>query len=118
MEEEEEEEKKKLINKKKKKRKEKKQIFENLKNEEIKYTIFCGYCAGMHRNENCPLKDEYSNEFDEARKNIIKKILDKRNKENEEQQLLTSRTDDRGEPKAGVGAYCPPGCGRATRAMG
>ena len=86
MEEEEEEEKKKLINKKKKKRKEKKQIFENLKNEEIKYTIFCGYCAGMHRNENCPLKDEYSNEFDEARKNIIKKILDKRNKENEEQQ--------------------------------
>jgi len=40
--------------KKKKKRKKKiKKIFEDLNNEDIKYTIFCSLCGGRHRYEEC-----------------------------------------------------------------
>ena len=86
---EEKDESPKKINKKKKSnKKKKKQILEDIKNEDIKYTIFCGYCGENHRNEDCPLKDDpkYSNEFDIFRKKICKSILEKRNKESEEMQ--------------------------------
>ena len=68
------------------------EIFENIKNEDIKFTIFCSYCGETHRNEECPLKDDpkFSNEFDTFRKNICKKILERRNKENEEDQRFNN----------------------------
>ena len=88
----EEDEEMEITKKKKKKKKKAKQIFDDIKNEDIKYTIFCGYCGERHRNENCPDKDElkFSNDFDNFRKNISKKILDRRNKENEEDQRYNS----------------------------
>ena len=63
-------------------------MIENIKNEDIKFTIFCSFCGETHRNEECPLKDDpkFSNEFDIFRTNICKKILERRNKENEEDQ--------------------------------
>jgi len=69
-----------------------KQIFDDLKNGDIKFTIFCGYCGDRHRNEECPLKDDpkFFNEFDSYRKNICKKILDKRQKEKEEEEKSNS----------------------------
>ena len=72
----------------KSKKKHTKEIIENIKNEDIKFTIFCSFCGETHRNEECPLKDDpkFSNEFDSFRKNICKKILERRNKENEEDQ--------------------------------
>ena len=68
------------------------EIIENIKNEDIKFTIFCSYCGETHRNEECPLKDDpkFSNEFDTFRKNICKKILERRNKENEEDQKFNN----------------------------
>ena len=74
--------------KSKSKKKHPEEIIENIKNEDIKFTIFCSYCGETHRNEECPLKDDpkFSNEFDTFRKNICKKILERRNKENEEDQ--------------------------------
>ena len=74
--------------KSKSKKKRPEEIIENIKNEDIKFTIFCSYCGETHRNEECPLKDDpkFSNEFDTFRKNICKKILERRNKENEEDQ--------------------------------
>ena len=66
---------------------------ENLKNEEIKHTIFCSLCGDFHRNEECPNKDEekYSNKFDEQRKSLGKRILEnKRKKEEEREQTQTS----------------------------
>lgn len=52
--------------KKKKKRKKKiKNIFEDLKNEDIKYTIFCSFCGGRHRYEECK-------EYNFEKKNINK----------------------------------------------
>ena len=79
--------------KKKKKKKKEKNILENLKNEEIKHTIFCSLCGDFHRNEECPNKDEekYSNKFDEQRKSLGKRILEnKRKKEEEREQTQTS----------------------------
>ena len=83
---------KKKKKKKQKKKKKKKQIFDDIKNEDIKFTIFCGYCGERHRNENCPLKDEqkFVNEFDTIRKNICKKILERRQKEKEEEQKMNN----------------------------
>ena len=74
------------------KKKKNKQIFDDIKNEDIKFTIFCGYCGERHRNEECPLKDDpkFFNEFDSFRKNICKKILEKRQKEKEEEEKLNS----------------------------
>ena len=65
--------------KSKSKKKHPEEIIENIKNEDIKFTIFCSYCGETHRNEECPLKDDpkFSNEFDTFRKNICKKILEK-----------------------------------------
>ena len=76
----------------KKQKKKTKKIFDDLKNEDIKFTIFCSYCGERHRNENCPLKNDpkFSNEFDIFRKNICSKILEKRQKENEEKQRLSN----------------------------
>ena len=78
--------------KSKSKKKHPEEIIENIKNEDIKYTIFCSYCGETHRNEECPLKDDpkFSNEFDTFRKNICKKILERRNKENEEDQKFNN----------------------------
>jgi len=73
---------------KNKKEKEKdKQIIEGLDNDAIKYTIFCGFCGGRHRNEECEDKsdDKFNNKFDEQRKNTGKRITDKRNKEKEKE---------------------------------
>ena len=80
------------IHEPKKKKNKSKQIIEGLKNEDIKYTIFCGFCGERHRNEDCPLKDDqkFSNEFDNFRKNICKKILERRKKETEEEQRINS----------------------------
>ena len=71
--------------KKKKKKKKAKSIFEDLKDEEIKDTMFCGFCGNRHRNEECKeIKDEkFNNKFDEQRKNIGKRIFEKRRKEEE-----------------------------------
>ena len=70
----------------------KKQIIENIKNDEIKFTIFCTFCGETHRNEECPLKDDpkFSNEFDTFRKNICNKILERRKKDNEEDQRFNN----------------------------
>jgi hypothetical protein len=78
--------------KSKSKKKHPEEIIENIKNEDIKFTIFCSYCGETHRNEECPLKDDpkFSNEFDTFRKNICKKILERRNKENEEDQKFNN----------------------------
>ena len=78
--------------KSKSKKKHPEEIIENIKNEDIKFTIFCSYCGETHRNEECPLKDDpkFSNEFDTFRKNICKKILERRNKENEEDQRFNN----------------------------
>ena len=78
--------------KSKSKKKHPEEIIENIKNEDIKFTIFCSYCGETHRNEECPLKDDpkFSNEFDTVRKNICKKILERRNKENEEDQKFNN----------------------------
>ena len=78
--------------KSKSKKKNPEEIIENIKNEDIKFTIFCSYCGETHRNEECPLKDDpkFSNEFDTFRKNICKKILERRNKENEEDQKFNN----------------------------
>ena len=78
--------------KSKSKKKHSEEIIENIKNEDIKFTIFCSYCGETHRNEECPLKDDpkFSNEFDTFRKNICKKILERRNKENEEDQRFNN----------------------------
>ena len=90
--EEEEEKEIKPKKKKKKSKKKNKQIFDDIKNEEIKSTIFCSYCGEKHRNENCPIKDEqkFVNEFDTFRKNICKKILERRQKEKEEEQKISN----------------------------
>ena len=74
--------------KKKKKKKEKKNIFEDLKNEDIKFTLFCGFCGGRHRNQDCPEpKDEkFNNKFDEQRKNMGKRIFDSKRKEEEREK--------------------------------
>ena len=78
--------------KSKSKKKHPEEIIKNIKNEDIKFTIFCSYCGETHRNEECPLKDDpkFSNEFDTFRKNICKKILERRNKENEEDQKFNN----------------------------
>ena len=87
-----EEEEKETKKKTKSKKKHAKEIIENIKNEDIKFTIFCSYCGETHRNEECPLKDDpkFSNEFDTFRKNICKKILERRNKEDEEDQRFNN----------------------------
>ena len=74
--------------KEKKKKKKEKRILEDLRNEDIKKTIFCGFCTGHHRNEDCPKKTEekYNNKFDEQRKSLGKKIFVKRSKEIEEEE--------------------------------
>ena len=79
-----------------------KQIFDDLKNEDIKFTIFCGYCGERHRNEECPLKDDpkFFNEFDSYRKNICKKILEKRQKEKEEEEKSNSLLKKRKREKS------------------
>jgi len=46
--------------KSKSKKKHPEEIIENIKNEDIKFTIFCSYCGETHRNEECPLKDDPS----------------------------------------------------------
>ena len=88
MEEEENIVKKKSISKKKKNAR----IFDDLKNEEIKYTIFCSFCGERHTNEYCSMKNDpkFSNEFDIFRKNICKRIFEKRQKESEEKQKVSS----------------------------
>ena len=80
------------VHESKNKKKKNMQIIEGLKNEDIKFTIFCGFCGERHRNEDCPSKDEqkFSNEFDNFRKNICKKILERRKKESEEEQRINN----------------------------
>ena len=75
------------INQPKEIKKEKK-IFDDLDNEDIKYTSFCGFCGGRHRNDECHEKkeDKFNNKFDEQRKSVGKKIIEKREKEKEEEE--------------------------------
>ena len=79
-------------NKEKEKKKAKERIFEDLENEDIKYTIFCGYCGDRHRNEDCDHQydEKFNNKFDEQRKNTGKKIIEKRRKEKEEHNTYIS----------------------------
>jgi len=74
------------LNNQKKKKKEKEKIFEDLENEDIKYTMFCGYCGERHRNEECEHQNDekFNNKFDEQRKNTGQKLIEKRKKEKEE----------------------------------
>ena len=78
-------EKNKKNEKKEKKKKKQKNIFEDLKNEDIKNTMFCGFCGGRHRNEECEVKNDekFSNKFDIQRKNVGKRIYDNKRKEEE-----------------------------------
>lgn len=77
-------------NQNKKKKKEK--IFEDIENEDIKFTNFCGYCGGRHRNEECEHQNDekFNNKFDEQRKNAGQKIIEKRRKEKEEHNTYLS----------------------------
>jgi hypothetical protein len=79
-------------NKEKKKKKKKERIFEDLENEDIKFTMFCGYCGERHRNEECEHRNDekFNNKFDEQRKNTGKKLIEKRRKEKEEQNTYIS----------------------------
>ena len=74
------------------KEKKKEKIFEDLENEDIKFTIFCGYCGERHRNEECEHQcdEKFNNKFDEQRKNTGKKIIEKRRKEKEEHNTYIS----------------------------
>ena len=79
------EEEEKKNKKKKKKIKKVKNIFEDLNNEDIKNTIFCGFCGGRHRNEECTEKkdEKFNNKFDEQRKSLGKRIFENKRKEEE-----------------------------------
>lgn len=68
--------------------KKEKKIFNDLDNEDIKYTSFCGFCGGRHRNDECheKIEDKFNNKFDEQRKSLGKKIIEKREKEREEEE--------------------------------
>ena len=69
--------KKKKKRRKIKKIKTKKNIFEDLKNEDIKFTIFCSLCGGRHRYEECKQynNSKYKKRFGEKRKKSSKSFL-------------------------------------------
>ena len=69
--------KKKKKKKKRKIKKIKKNIFEDLKNEDIKFTIFCSLCGGRHRYEECKQYNfsKYKKRFGEKRKKLNKSFL-------------------------------------------
>ena len=73
-------------------KKKKEKIFEDIENEDIKNTMFCGYCGDRHRNEECEHKNDekFNNKFDEQRKNTGKKLIEKRRKEKEEKNTYKS----------------------------
>ena len=62
----------------------------NIKNEDFKEVIFCGFCGGMHRNEQCIFKNQFIYKFDEIRKNEGKILLEKRNKNKKEKKIKFS----------------------------
>ena len=43
--------------------------------EKFNFVIFCGFCAGRHRNKECIYKDKFINKYDEIRKYDGKKII-------------------------------------------
>ena len=55
--------------------------------EKFNFIIFCGFCAGRHRNEECIYKEKFINKYDEIRKYAGKKIIEKR-KESLEKKCL------------------------------
>jgi hypothetical protein len=55
--------------------------------EKFNFIIFCGFCAGRHRNEECIYKEKFINKYDEIRKYAGKKIVEKR-KESLEKKCL------------------------------
>ena len=69
--------KKKKKKRKKRKTKKIKNIFEDLKNEDIKHTIFCSLCGGRHRFEECKQYNfgKNKNRFGEKRKKLSKSFL-------------------------------------------
>ena len=52
----------------------------DINNEDFKEVMFCGFCGGMHRNDECKFKDHFNYKFDEIRKNEAKEIIKKREK--------------------------------------
>lgn len=61
-------------------------------NKTIKYEnysdiIFCGFCGGKHRNDECIFKEKFINRFEEIRKSAGKKLIEKRNEEFEKECL-------------------------------
>ena len=50
----------------------------DINNEDFKEVIFCGFCGGMHRNDECKYKDHFNYKFDEKRKNEANEIIKKR----------------------------------------
>lgn len=57
-------------------------------NENFKNIIFCSYCGGRHRNDECLIKEKFNNKYDEIRKNAGKKIIEKRKQEKENEWFL------------------------------
>lgn len=61
------------------KKKKKKRIFNNLKNREIKYTIFCIRCGGIHKAKDCNVKAK-ENFLDNKRQSLANTLFRNRSK--------------------------------------
>ena len=63
-----------------------KQKFENV--------LFCSFCGGTHRNEECIDKEKFKNKYDERRQNLANKIIEKRKEINGNKLLFTLNLED------------------------
>ena len=56
--------------------------------------IFCIFCGGLHRNEECTEKENFKNKYDEKRIIIGKKIIEKRKEISDNKWLFTMKIQD------------------------
>lgn len=62
--------------------------------QKLQNIIFCTFCGGTHRNEECIEKEKFKNKSDEKRINIGKKIIEKRKEINDYNWLFTMNIKD------------------------
>jgi hypothetical protein len=74
------------------KKKKKKRIFNALRNADLKRTVFCPKCGGLHRFSTCTVQTRY-NSFDQLRQNYSKSLF--REDDRPERKLKTAAYEDR-----------------------